>query len=80
LIYNNRELTPKYITNLWINGYYFPSDSAKFNTLKQLLPHETMIVRNQFLNFLLDATRQVLHVDNIIRMALKERCFAKTMD
>ena len=77
LIYNRRELTPEYITDLWINGYYFHSDTNKLYILNQLLPHERMLVRNQLLNYLLDATRQVLYVDNIIKVALKEGYFIK---
>jgi len=75
LIYNNQELTPEDVTDLWINGYYFHSDMDKLRILKQLLPHERMLIKNQFLNFLLDATRQVLYVDNIIRVALKDGYF-----
>lgn len=77
LIYNRRELTPEYITDLWINGFYFHSDMNKLHILNQLFPHERMLVKNQFLNFLLDATRQVLYVDNIIKVALKEGYFIK---
>jgi hypothetical protein len=75
LVYNEREFTPEYITDLWINGYYFHSDTNKLCILNKLLPHERMLVKNQFLNFLLDATRQVLYVANIIKVALKEGYF-----
>jgi len=77
LIYNRRELTPEYITDLWINGFYFHSDMNKLRILNQLFPHERILVKNQFLNFLLYATRQVLYVDNIIKVALKEGYFIK---
>lgn len=72
LKYNERELTPEYITDLWINGYYFHSDINKLHILNHLLPHERMLIKNQFLNFLLDAARQVIYVSNIINVALKE--------
>lgn len=72
LIFNGRELTPEYVTDLWINGYYFHNDEAKISKLKSLLPHEKMLVRNQFLNFLVDATRQAFYIGNIITVALKE--------
>lgn len=75
LIYNKRELTPEFITDLWINGYYFHSDPKKLTILNKILPHERMLIRFQFLNFLLDATKQVLYVDNIINVALKEGLF-----
>ena len=37
LKYNERELTPEYITDLWINGYYFHSDINKLHILNHLL-------------------------------------------
>ena len=75
LIHNNQELTPEYVTDLWINGYYFHSDGDKLSRLKQLLPHEGMLVRNQFLSYLVDATRQVIYVGNVVTIALKENLF-----
>jgi len=72
VFYNKCELTPEYITDLWINGYYFHSDPEKWITLKKILPHEKMLVKFQFLNFLLDATTQVLYLDNIIRASIRE--------
>ena len=75
LIFNKRELTPEFVTDLWINGYYFHNDARKVSMLKRLLPHESMLVRNQFLNYLVDATRHVLYVGNVITVALKENLF-----
>lgn len=72
LVFNKRELTPEYVTDLWINGYYFHNDENKMSMLRRLLPHERMLVRNQFLNFLLHATQQIFYVRNIITVALKE--------
>ncbi len=72
LVYNEREFTPEYVADLWINGYYFHNDTKKRLALTRLLPHEGMLVRNQFLNFLVDTTRIVLYVSNIITIALKE--------
>lgn len=75
LIIKGKEITPEDVTDLWINGYYFHNDSEKMAMLKRLLPHESMLVRNHFLNFLVDATRQILYVSNIITIALKEDLF-----
>ena len=75
LTINGLELTPEYVTDLWINGYYFHNNSKKMFELKRLLPQESMLVRNHFLNFLVDATRQILYVSNIITIALKEDLF-----
>lgn len=75
LIFSGHELTPEYVTDLWINGFYFHNDQKKRSILKSLLPHERMFVRNQFLNFLMEGTRQVLYLSNIITYALKEDLF-----
>ncbi len=75
LVYNKRELNPEFITDLWINGYYFHCDQKKLTILNKILPHEKMLIKFQFLNFLLDATRQVLYMDNIINASLKEGLF-----
>ena len=72
LVYNEKKLTPEYVTDLWINGYYFHNDLKKMNILRQLLPHVRMLARTQFLNFLVEATRQVLYVSNIIRYAQEQ--------
>lgn len=73
LVYNGRQLTPEYVTDLWINGYYFHNDSEKMSILKSLLPHENMFIKHQFLSFLVEATRQVIYVGNIITVAIKEK-------
>jgi len=75
LVINKQELTPESVTDLWINGYYFHGDHEKLSRLKQLLPHEGMLVRNQFLSYLVDATRQVMYVGNVVTIALKENLF-----
>ena len=75
LVINNEELTPEFVTDLWINGCYFHSDPEKLSRLKQLLPHEGMLVRNQFLSYLVDATRQVIYLGNVVTIALHENLF-----
>src|SRR5262249_13833321 len=66
LTINRKEFTPEYVTDLWINGYYFHDDAEKITVLKSLLPHERMLVKNQFLNVVVDATRQVFYVGNVV--------------
>jgi hypothetical protein len=75
LVYNNREMSPESINDLWINGYYFHSDERKYLFLRSLLPYERMLIRSIFLNFLLDATKQVLYINNIIKAGLNEGLF-----
>lgn len=72
LNYNGRQFTPEELTRLWINGFYFHSDYEMLRLLKGLLPHEHMLVKHIFLNHLIEATKRVLFVGNLIRFALKE--------
>jgi hypothetical protein len=76
LIVNGQEISPEYITNLWINGYYFHNDPVKMRTLRSLLPHERTLIRQVFLDHMAEATRQVLYVAFIIRVASKESLLA----
>lgn len=76
VVLNGRELTPEFVTDLWINGYYFHNDGEKRAVLKRLVPHERMLVRYCFLDFLVEATRQVLYVANVVRVALRKGLLA----
>jgi len=75
MIYNGREITPEYVAGLLIDGHYFHSDEAKVAILRSILPHEAMLMRFQFLSFIQDATRQILYIDNIIKIAFAEGLF-----
>jgi len=75
LIIDNKKITPEYATDLWINGYYFHNDPKKRAILEGLLPHTGMLVRNQFLEFLIEATRQVFYVDAIVTYGLQHNLF-----
>lgn len=75
LVFNDRTLTPEYITDLWINGIYFHSHERKRAILLSLMPHERMLLRHHFLSFLVDGTRQVFYTANIINAAFKEGLF-----
>ncbi|HDZ01485.1 MAG TPA: hypothetical protein ENH52_08490 [Nitrospirae bacterium] len=72
LILNGREMSPEVVTDLWINGYYFHDDIEKVNALNGMLPHERMLIKNQFENFIIEAVRVVLHVGNVVTDSLKE--------
>src|ERR1051326_6379380 len=61
LNFNERDIRPEYITNLWINGYYFHDEPEKYRKLKSLLPHENMLVKHIFLDHVIEATRQILY-------------------
>jgi len=74
-IYNGQKISPEYAVNLWVNGYYFHSDEEKLKTLHYMLPPGRMLSRFQFLSFIQDATRQILYLDNIIKISFKEGYF-----
>jgi hypothetical protein len=72
LTLNGRDITPEYVADLWVNGYYFHSDPDKRNALTGLLSDAGLMVRFTFLNFLVEGTRQVLYVRNMIGIAQRE--------
>ena len=72
---NEQEMTPERVSDLWINGYYFHIDEEQVLFLRSLPPVEQMLVKNQFLFFLVGAITQVLYVGNIIHTSLTEGYF-----
>lgn len=75
LNFNDRNISPEYITDLWINGYYFHDEPEKYRKLKSLLPHENMLVRHVFLDHLLEATRQIAYLTFVIKVAMRDGLF-----
>lgn len=75
LIFNDRDINPEYIANLWINGFYFHDEPEKYRKLKSLLPHESMLVRHVFLDHVLEATRQIAYLTFVIKVALRDGLF-----
>ena len=75
LNFNERDIRPEYLTNLWINGYYFHDEPEKYRKLKSLLPHESMLVRHIFLDHVIEATRQILYLAFIMKVAFREGLF-----
>lgn len=70
IVFNERDLTPTHVMDLWLNGYYFHNDDGKLAELRSIWPYE--IARFRFMNFLVDATRQVFYVGSVVRLALRE--------
>lgn len=67
---DDQRLSPADAADLWINGYYFHADLEKERRLKQLNPSGGVISRYQFLEYCLDAARQVLYVRNVLLRAI----------
>lgn len=72
LIMDEVTYTPEFILDLWINGYYFHNDSRKAETLRRLDPVGGLFVRHVFLDHLVEATRYVVFLRNVIRVARSE--------
>lgn len=69
---DDRTMTPERVTELLINGHYFHStDLPLQRELQGLGPPERLLVRWVFLNFVVDATRQVLYVATVVNVALR---------
>jgi hypothetical protein len=67
---DDRTITPEYVVDLFINGRYFHNDAQKEAELKRLLPD---LVRYQFLAAILDTTKAVFAVGEVIRVALAQK-------
>jgi hypothetical protein len=70
-------LTPEYVLDLWINGYYFHScDDKKMAQLEKLLAYKDLpLARMQFLNALPPLTQIVLYLGSAVTHALQEGLF-----
>jgi hypothetical protein len=72
LIIRDKEISPEYATDLWINGYYFHS-TQKLEELKRFAgPFEAILVRNRFLNHVYDATMYAINLRNITIIAMRD--------
>ncbi len=67
-----RRVTPEHALDLFINGHYFHNDEEKRAELLKYGIPDVFLVRNQFLNFLVDATMNIAYTSNVIRAALQD--------
>jgi hypothetical protein len=72
LVLNEHPFSPTEVLDLWINGRYFHNDSRKAKTLDQLDPMSTVFVRHAFLDVLVEATKYVLFLANVIVIVRRE--------
>ena len=72
LIVNGREVKPAHIADLWINGHYFHDDPTKAAELRRYIPDTILFVRQEFLNFVVEATRVIGGTGYTIKMALRD--------
>jgi hypothetical protein len=67
-----KHFTSEHIADLWINGHYFHDDPEKAKELSRYAPPATLMVRHEFLNFVVEATRVVGSTGYVIKEALRE--------
>lgn len=72
LTIHGHAITPEYVLDLFINGHYFHNDSQKSAELKSYGVPDILLVRNQFLNFLVAATMVIIRTRHILHAALRD--------
>lgn len=68
--------SPVKMLDLWINGRYFHSDQRKAAQLAQLSAPGLLFTRQILLNYIIEATRYILLLRNVIVVARKEGILA----
>lgn len=72
LVFNEKELTPKYVADLWMNGHYFHNDDGKYAALESMLGYELAFVKAYFIEFTIQATHVITYVGALVEHALKK--------
>jgi hypothetical protein len=72
---NEIQISPEFITDLWINGYYFHDSPAKLRELEQLLSNQKVLVRHIFLDHLVQAVKFISYTRFIIIVGFREGYF-----
>ena len=75
LIINGVELTSLQVTDVYLNGRYFHNDLEYQQQLDSMSPLEADIVRFQFLNFVINTSKIILYVRNVVDLAFQEGLF-----
>jgi hypothetical protein len=69
---NEQDMTPEYVSEVWINGYYFHDNIDHLNFLKTLPPPGSIVLHTYFFDYLRDMTKQILYTSNVVNAALNE--------
>ena len=74
LVYNDKELTPLFLTDMWINDALHSEikEPLKAAILRNMLPHERAPMRYKFFLCVTYACQIIGYVDHVITKALKE--------
>ncbi len=78
LDYNGEVISPEAILNMWINGHYFHNDEDLKKKLDELVDSTLMIVRYNFLDFLIEVSKEILYVRDVIETAIADGKLATT--
>lgn len=73
---NGKKIKSERIADLWINGHYFHDDPEKSKELTQYAPPTIFMVRHEFINFVIEATRVILSTGYTIKVALRDGSIA----
>lgn len=69
---DTHHFTPEEALDLWINGRYFHNDQRKAATLDALDPMSAIFVRQAFLEVLVEATRYVRFLADVVIIARRD--------
>jgi hypothetical protein len=72
---DGRQFTPLQITDLYLNSMYFHNDLESQQQLDSMAPFVADFPRSYFLNFVINVTRVILYVGNVITHAFQEGLF-----
>lgn len=71
-IADEHHFTPEEALDLWINGRYFHNDERKAATLSRLDPMSAIFVRQVFLEVLVEATRYIRFLADVVIIARRD--------
>lgn len=72
LRFDGSEMQPAHIADLWINGHYFHDDPEKADELRRYVPFGNLMLKQEFIQFVVEATRVVGGTGYTIKMALRD--------
>jgi hypothetical protein len=72
---DGRHLSPEYLLDLWINGWYFHSDERKRRDLLALGMPMAMLARYAFFDAVSRGVEYVAYVRSVIMVATREGSF-----
>jgi hypothetical protein len=73
--FNEQELSPEVVADLWINGHYFHNDDDKYATLARALNLSLGFIQANFMQFIIQATSLILYLGYVVSQGLKNNHF-----